>query len=260
LDTLAEWHSATSIRRAWRAERRASILASVRAGWADSVTCAAANKGPRAECMTPTNLTLVGSPPLLWVAFYDTDVEQGIRRAALAKYLFQDVCEQMDSSHMLDGAASCSAPADRGSEGASLETAAHCRATVASPDFPVPDDFSRFDVLVAMSERAREHIVGSDPTGAYAHKVVCITDFVDVCESWPDQADSLPVDIFGEQILSYTDLPAGQDQLAVMLRSLVGLESFLMRQFPQDMMGLLHPCLIPRSFTPEMHKMVEASS
>ncbi|CAK0868055.1 unnamed protein product, partial [Prorocentrum cordatum] len=189
LDTLAEWHSATSIRRAWRAERRASILASVRAGWADSVTCAAANKGPRAECMTPTNLTLVGSPPLLWVAFYDTDVEQGIRRAALAKYLFQDVCEQMDSSHMLDGAASCSAPADRGSEGASLETAAHCRATVASPDFPVPDDFSRFDVLVAMSERAREHIVGSDPTGAYAHKVVCITDFVDVCESWPDQAD-----------------------------------------------------------------------
>ncbi|CAK0868054.1 unnamed protein product [Prorocentrum cordatum] len=76
LDTLAEWHSATSIRRAWRAERRASILASVRAGWADSVTCAAANKGPRAECMTPTNLTLVGSPPLLWVAFYDTDVEQ----------------------------------------------------------------------------------------------------------------------------------------------------------------------------------------
>jgi hypothetical protein len=111
-----------------------------------------------------------------------------------------------------------------------------------------------------MSEGARERIIGSDPDGAFAHKVVCLTDFVDVCESWPDEADPLPVDIFEEQILNYTDLPAGQDQLAVMLRSLVGLESFLMQQFPQDMIGLLHPCLIPRSFTPEMHSMVEASN
>jgi len=122
----------------------------------------------------------------------------------------------------------------------------------------MPDDLDRFDVLVAVSEGARERI-GSASDDAFAHKVVCLTDFVDVCESWPDEADPLPVDIFEQQILNYTDLPAGQDQLAVMLRSLVGMESFLMRQFPQDMMGTLHPCLIPRSFTPEMHNMAEAS-
>jgi len=231
------------------------------AGWADSVTCAAANKGPRSQRDMHTNLALVGSPPLLWVAFIDTDFEQGNRRAALAKYLFQDVCEQQGSSHMLEGAASCaiSAPWGLGAEDELFETPAHCRAAVASPEFLVPDELCRFDVLVAVCEDARERIISSDPTGALAPKVVCLTDFVDGVGSWPDEANALPADISAEQVLSYTDLPAGRDQLAVMLRSLVGLESFLMRQFPVDMVGLLHPCLMPRSFTPEVRAMIEAS-
>lgn len=258
MEDSVDWHSASSIRRAWRLGRRESIVGSVRAGWAESVTCLAANKGPQSQCMTPTNLALVGSPPLLWVAFVDTDAQQGMQRAALAKLLFQDVCDTLGSSHMLECAASCTAPVSRsGLEDTPLELPAHFKAAAASPDFAVRDDLHRFDVLVAMSEGSREQIVGSDPTGAFAHKVVCLTDFVDGCDTWPDEVDSLPADIKAEHILQYIDLPTGPDQLAVILRSLVGLENFLMRQYPQDMASLLHPCLIPRSFSPEMHAMLE---
>lgn len=263
-EASGDWHSASSLRRAWRSSRRASVVGSVQAGWAESV-CAnsAANKGPVSQSLAYTNLALVGAPPLLWVAFVDTDEEQGMRRAALARLLFQDVCEAMESSHMLESAASCALPAERGGheEDSRFETPAHCQAAMASPDFPIPDGLGRFDVVVAVSESAREQLVASDPTGAFSHKVVCLMDFVDHgSDALLDGTDPLFENISDVRMGRYTDLPGGSDQLAVMLRSLNGLESFLIQQFPLDMVGRLLPCFTPRSFTPEMHEMLEALS
>merc|ERR1719188_1346003 len=171
----------------------------------------------------------------------------------------------MESSHMLECAASCASGSSvrGGAEDALFEMPIHSKAAMARPEFVVPDDLCRFDVLVAMSEDARERIIDADSAGAFAHKVVCLTDCVDDCDGFPEEvAEELDcfTAISDRDIERYTDLPSGADQMAVMWRSLIGLERLLMRQFPQDMMGTLHPSLVPRSFTPEMHAQLEALS
>lgn len=247
---LEESDSPTDILRHWRAHRRARVTPSVEKGWMLGNTFL---RGDEADCEMRNLGPLAGGPPILWV-FMVASPSHAVRLRA-AHRAFQTVTDQMQSYTILD----CTAGLVGGGRGPGAETSGAGMARSLG-EFEASTVLPNYDIVVAVDDEAQDRVQAlaaealsagalADPD---AGKICLITDFLDVCGSWPEEALGPRPPYLGDSGLSmlqmHSDVPdtSGAAANDVLSLAVAGLERFLIAKYPEELKDCLHPYLTPK--------------
>lgn len=246
LDELEKSVSPSEFLRHWRSRRRAKLLPSIEDGWARENGCL---RGDDAAFQLQNIGALVGGPPRLWVYFVASSGNEALLRAACR--IFQTVLDATQSYTILSFSQGLipKGPSQEEDEDAGDEAAVGA--------FDASTVFRRYDVVVAVDALAQEQAqslaarVASAGGARYGEKVSALTDFMDVCESWPTAALGPQLSDLGNRglavLYSYADIPDEEDAVAsdMLALSVAGFERFVIAKFPEELAESLHPYLRP---------------
>jgi len=236
-----DWASPAHLLHLWRHDRRTRLVPTVISSWSrtDSLP-----RGVDAEFQFKNVGPLVGCPLILWIYFIGTVESQDI--VQLASSCFQQICENMQSDTILSWSAGC-LPGDGST---SQDIWPLTRNANQSSGVETELVFKHYDLIVALDDKTRELMISRDAVEVEAGTKVCaVTDFMDVCDTWPDALDTPPpehvrlsefhrcIDLNCNLDVAYRDLLG---------LALAGLERFLISHFPVHLKDRLHPHLIPR--------------